>query len=148
MKFSTLPQTTSMLKFMPYPLRMVSVQRRELWFGDFIEYTFTIGLCLDTFFQTWHVIVLDQILHFDSSMNYLYLRSRSQGYEKARTCAIILMESGVKKPKFFAVVNYVKKMTAKQSHKYGKYELFKQLLFLLFLALILEGSSLVGMLLN
>ena len=75
--------------------------RRELFLGDFIDYTFSIGLVSGTF----HLIsfklgvMLDITTsnpHFDTSLNDLDLHWRSQGYKKFRTCAIIMLQSDLK----------------------------------------------------
>ena len=47
MKCTTLPQLDGLLKFMLNLICRIYVQVRELYFGDFIKYTFTIGRYLD-----------------------------------------------------------------------------------------------------
>ena len=75
---------------------MISIQGKQLCFGDFIEIIFKISLCSDVYgpfcFQTWYDDSLDSTLHFGTSLNDLDLHSRSQGYKKIRTCAVILLK--------------------------------------------------------
>ena len=66
------------------------------------------------------------------SLNDLNVHSRSQGYEKSRTCTVILCVQKVyKATQMLAEADYVKEMTVKKFCKFGKYRSLEQLLFLL-----------------
>ena len=69
-------------------VHMIDIQGSELYFGDFTWNRSKIGLY---FFQTWHDGKHDKTLHFDTSVNDFDHHSWSQGYEKAETCAVILL---------------------------------------------------------
>ena len=65
------------------------------------------------------------------SLNDLNVHSRSQGYEKSRTCTVILLQNVYEAPQMLAEVDYVKEMTVKKFCKFGKCRSLEQLLFLL-----------------
>ena len=50
------------------------------------------------FFQTWSDGRHDKTLNFDTNVNDIDLQSRPQDLEKFRTCAVIPLKSGIKKP--------------------------------------------------
>ena len=65
---------------------------------------------------------------FDTCFNDLDLCSRSQANKKARTCRIILV---YEVSKTYAMVDDMKKVTAKKFGEYGEYGSFKHLWLLL-----------------
>ena len=48
MEFSLFPQPVGLLKFMLRIFHTISIQWREHFLGDCIEYTFSTGLCRDS----------------------------------------------------------------------------------------------------
>ena len=61
----------------------------------FMKDMFKIGLRLDAYkpISFKLVLIVDTIIHFDSSVNDLDLHPRSQGYEKDGSCTVILLQN-------------------------------------------------------
>ena len=72
-------------------------------------------------------------LHFGTSINDLDRHLRSQGYGKASTFAVILLQIGMTFPKH-VVVDHVREAAARKSYKYGKFGI---LAFDLLIAIVL-----------
>ena len=68
-------------------------------------------------FQTWYGTKHYYSLQFDSSLNDLDVLSRSQGYEKARSCAVILFVKFHEAAEMLVMVDYVREITLKNSCK-------------------------------
>ena len=137
-KFCVMPKLVGFLKPMLYLLCIMTFQGRRPYLHDFVRYIFSIGLHLNAHEWISFTVGLKidtAKLHFDESLNDLDLWW-SQGYEKAWTRAIILMQSGLKFARTFWMADYEEK-----SCKCGKYGLSEHLLFLfLFFALSLSLS--------
>ena len=75
-----------MLKFILH-----NIQGRELCHHDFMKFVFKIVMCQDICEQMCFKLgmMLSTTEQFDSSLNDLDVHSRSQGYGKGRTCAVI-----------------------------------------------------------
>ena len=86
-------------------LTLLHVTRERTLLGNFVRYTFSIGMHTDAheplFFQILYNARNDKTLHLYSSLNDLDLYSRSQAYGMAGTCVIILLPSDLKYPKLF-----------------------------------------------
>ena len=71
------------------------MQGRELCRHDFMKHTFDTVMYQDTCelinFQTWYGAKHYLTLQCDSSLNDLDVHSGSQGYDKGRTCAVIVL---------------------------------------------------------
>ena len=94
MKFSMLPQAAGLLKLMLNLFWRSTVQGRELRWLDFIMYSFKIVMCQDTYEPICcklGVMLNTTATLFDSNSNDFDVHSRSQGSEKARACAVILL---------------------------------------------------------
>ena len=78
--------------FLPW---FIYTQGRPHNFGDFAKILYKIGLRFEAYelvsFKLGMKPEMPKALHFDTSMNDLDLHSRSQGYEKFRTHAVIVL---------------------------------------------------------
>ena len=74
---------------------IIFVEKRKLYSHDFIIYIFNTGLYQDICdlicFKLGMMLDTVEVYSRISSLNHLDLHSRSQGYRKAVTCAVILM---------------------------------------------------------
>ena len=95
-----LPQPVGVLKFMLHLFCTVEIPEIELYLVIY-AFRFNMGLCLDTnepIFYNYYVSVSPHTSTLCSFIPFLIdldLYSRSQGYGKARTCADILLLSGM-----------------------------------------------------
>ena len=95
MKFSMLPQAAGLLKRMLNSICTSSIQGIELCWHDFMKYTFSIVTCQDTCERICLKLSIKQNTTKLYMLIWVWLTlmftQESQGYEKARTCAVILL---------------------------------------------------------
>ena len=88
---------------------MIIIQGRELNFSDFEGSMFQIGLCLDTYklFSFKLDMMIDMTKLYILLPVWMTLTLTQVGSEKAWSCAIILLKSGMKKPKHSQCRNWL-----------------------------------------
>ena len=88
MKFSMLPQPVGLLKLSLDLFCRSNILRRELCRRYFVRYQ---NICEPICFKLGMMLITMLTLEFDFSLDDLDVHSRSQGYTKARTCAVIVL---------------------------------------------------------
>ena len=89
MKFTLLSHLDGLMQFMLELFQTINIHGRELYLCVFIKYIFNIGLHLDMCELT--CFKPGMTLHTSELYSRVQLVTFTQGYGKARTCAIILL---------------------------------------------------------
>ena len=142
-KMYLLPQAVGLLKLMLTSFCIINIQRRKLCLGDFIRYTFNIGLLSNTYETiAFKLAVMLDTTKLSSFIWVWKILTFIQGHWVTRRRSVVRR---CKAAQIFVMADYEREMTAKKSCKCFEYGSFDHvlILFSVLLSFILHTKSAV-----